>query len=382
MQCSTLVIGGGIVGLAVAARMAAAGPTILVERHAHLLHETSGRHSGVVHAGIYYPDDTLKTRLCLEGSAAIWELHRAGRLEARQCGKWIVATADDEVAALDAIAARMRSRGIPCREVPVSEVAANEPLLSVVKAVDSPRTGIVDAASLAACYTAQLESNGGLISNQTRVLEASASSASSSVRVSLVDEPTGQRSVVEADRVVNCAGLNAHRIARLLPGGSEAVAAAPPLHLWGGRYATCLGKAPVGRLVYPVPLPSLQDLGSHATIDLAGSVRFGPDAFYIGSEGDTDPDSCTYDIAASPGGEAGFLDDIHEGVKRFLPTIRREQLQAGYMGIRPKLSGPADGFQDFEITRHGSVVHCFGIESPGLTASAGVAGHVAGLFNL
>ena len=135
--------------------------------------------------------------------------------------------------------------------------------------------------------------------------------------------------------------------------------------------------------MYPVPLPSLQGLGSHATIDLGGAVRFGPDAFYIGQgsgAGAVVPDECSYDIAASPGGVDGFLDEIHRGVMRFIPSLPRERLVAGYMGIRPKLSGPADGFRDFVVEREGNIVHCFGIESPGLTSSAGIAEHVASVL--
>jgi 2-hydroxyglutarate dehydrogenase len=405
-----VVIGGGIVGLAVAARLSARAPTLLVERNSSLLRETSSHNSGVVHAGLYYPADSLKTKLCLKGNRWIWQQQRAGRLQPRDAvrtGKWIVATSPDELPKLESLRAALAARGMPWRMVPAAERAREEPELRCIEALESTDSGVVDVAALAALYEADVVGNGGVIMCNMEARSLSRDANGALVELIELNRPQANAAspvVVQARCVVNCAGLFASRVARQVRrglggggGGAADLPAAMEQHLCRGAYAALSGPPLTRRLLYPCPLENLAGLGVHTVVDAARStLLFGPNVEWLGRddgesllEGTSErrhalPPSATSDA---------FLDDVHRAVARYLPRVDRSRLHPAFVGLRPKLSGPGEPFRDFHIALDETVsdsssssgcrvVHCLGIESPGLTASAAIARHVEELLFL
>ena len=311
----------------------------------------------------------------------------------------------------------MTARGIKSRWVLVAEAAEGEPNLRACAVLESPNTGIIDVHALAAYYEAQIEAAGesrrqdeqSVVVCRHQVVDADVRSDGSGVRLvthspSLTADRRGvEVAEVRVAAVVNAAGHHSHRIAHKLGAAGRGVHL-PPLHFWAGRYAVVAGRPMVRRLVYPVPLPGLQGLGTHATVDLAGAVSLGPDALYLGPAAGTggttttsrvgdvtavDPDKideAVQDAARAAGGSDAVLDSMWANVTRYLPGLERDRLSPGQIGVRPKLSGPNDGFRDFYIEREDDEGErprgCCGIESPGLTASPAIADRVASLLGL
>jgi L-2-hydroxyglutarate oxidase LhgO len=371
-----VIIGGGIVGLAVAAKLAPHGSTLLLERNDRFAAETSARNSGVVHAGMYYPAGSLKTDLCVAGNRQLWAWVDGGRtgIRARRCGKWIGAACEGEVPVLQRLAENMASRGIPYRWVDAAEVSEREPSVAFVAALESPSTGIVDVASLADHYVAVAQSHDAVLQ-----LSAPVASVARDSRLAPMVVTTADGTEVECECVINCAGLHATAVATMLL-RANFVPQPPPEYqqrFCRGRYASY--RAPAGvvdRLVYPCPKPQLAGLGVHATIDLQGHLRFGPDTEFLASENAAD-----ISYAVSEGDTETFLDDVYGAVTQFMPGLQRERLSFDGAGIRPKLSAEGEPFRDFIVTSEAargaaSIVNCVGIESPGLTASPAIAQRV------
>lgn len=354
-----VVIGAGVVGMAVGRELAARGRSVAVlERNGRAGQETSSRHSGVIHAGIYYPTGSLKARLCVEGRRQLLEFCGRHGVPHRITGKLIVAVTDREEGALEELRARAHANGADeIRHITRDEVRRREPGVRCVAALWSPMTGIVDAEALIRALDRRLATHGGHLLLDHEV-------------VGLSPDPHGWRVDVRPGRgvphrirathVVNAAGLRAQTVARL------AGQPAPALHPCKGSYFWT--PRPVVRgLVYPLPEAGIQGLGIHTTVDLDGRIRFGPDTEFV--------ERIDYGVDASRAG--AFL----EAASRYLPDLRPGDLRPDTAGIRPKLVGPGGDFADFRIDGFGAagggnLLSLFGIESPGLTASLAIAREV------
>ncbi len=362
-----VVIGGGVVGLAVAAALSRDGrPVTVLERREALARETTTRNSGVLHAGLYYPAESRKARLCARGRALLYERCACHRIPHRRIGKLVVATAIEEVATLERLYALGRANGAPgLAIVDGAEVARREPAVRAVAALVSPDTGIVDPEALAYSFAAEAEAHGATLVCEAEVVGIDRAGEEFVVRAR---RPGGEIEALRARIVVNAAGLRAQQIATLA--GFDVDARGWRLHPCKGDYFSLAPAAPLhlAQLVYPVP--AVAGLGIHATLDLAGRVRFGPDTEYVTHE--------RHEV--DPGKAAHFA----EAARRYLPAIEPRWLAPDYAGIRPKLAGPGETFRDFEIDDGASsgvpgFINLLGIESPGLTASPAIAEEVASL---
>jgi L-2-hydroxyglutarate oxidase LhgO len=359
------VVGAGVVGLAVAARLAPRHPgLVLLERRARPGTETSSRNSEVVHAGMYYPTGSLKARLCVEGNRRIHELGEGGRIPFRAIGKIIVAGEPGELPALEELLARGRANGVELTMLSAEKTRALEPNVRAVGALLSPRTGIVSAHGLMDHFLGQARSADAIVQARTELIGVERRTGEYRLTVRTGDEVESFTS----ERVVNAAGLEADTVAALA--GIDVDAAGYRLHYCKGNYFSVTGARSrlVSRLVYP--LPGIVSLGTHAVLGLDGRLRFGPDVEYL-------PDRLL-DYGVDPGRRAAF----GEAVRRLLPDVRDEELEPDIAGIRPKLQGPRGPFRDFVIAEETArglpgFVDLVGIDSPGLTAAPAIAERVA-----
>lgn len=365
-QLDVVVVGAGVVGLAVARALALAGREVLVlEREAAIGQGTSSRNSEVIHAGIYYPSGSLKARLCVRGKAMLYAYCAERGVEHRRCGKLIVANTPSQAAALPAIVDKARANGVHDLQLLTWEQArAMEPALECRAAVHSPSTGIVDSHGLMLSLQGDLENAGGMVVCHSAVdrLERDGNGW-------VVQAEDG--TTLRANTVVNAAGLHACS----LGSRTEGLRHVPQAFCAKGSYFTLAGRSPFGQLVYPAPEPDkhLAGLGVHLTIDLGGQAKFGPDVQWV-----DDPDDLPVDPAR---GEAFYAE-----VRKYWPGLPDGALQPGYAGMRPKISGPHEPAADFRIDGpavHGlpGLVNLFGIESPGLTSCLAIGEHVAGLLS-
>ena len=361
-----LVIGAGVIGLAVARRFALAGHSVMVlEQQAGFGMETSSRNSEVIHAGIYYPPASLKAALCVAGRAALYEFCANRGVPHRQCGKLIVANGDRQMAEL----ARIKANAEACGTTDLiwldaADIARLEPDIRCDHALFSPSTGILDSHAYMLALLGEAEAFGASLVCQTEVTALKREPSGWLVTIAGDDTP-----VIMARNVVNCAGLHAQKLAAMI---DELPAShLPQLHYARGCYFTYGAKTRFRHLIYPVPEPG--GLGTHLTLDMGGQVRFGPDVEWI--------DAIDYTVAANRG------DTFAEAVRQFWPQADPQLFQPAYAGIRPKLSGPGEPAADFRIdgpADHGvpGLFNLFGIESPGLTSSLALADHVFGKWEL
>ncbi|MGJ7613592.1 MULTISPECIES: NAD(P)/FAD-dependent oxidoreductase [unclassified Variovorax] len=357
------VIGAGVVGLAVGRALALAGREVLVlESEGAVGTGTSSRNSEVIHAGIYYPQGSLKARLCVEGKELLYAYAAQRGVPHRRCGKFIVATSLEQAAQLDVIRAKAAANGVDDLELMTAQQAIQlEPQLHCVAALHSPSTGIVDSHALMLSLLGDLENAGGMLALKSPVLRAE---CSGSGIVLIAQDGTALR----CRSVVNAAGLGAPALARRFEGLRSS--SVPTAYFAKGNYFTLSGRAPFGRLVYPVPEPG--GLGVHLTIDLGNQAKFGPDVQWVESAGD---------LVVDPTRGDGFYAEV----RKYWPALPDGALVAGYAGMRPKISGPGEPAADFVIdgpASHGvpGLVNLFGIESPGLTSSLAIGRHVADLL--
>ncbi len=360
------VIGAGAVGLACAAALATAGQSVLVlEAEDQPGAGLSSRNSEVIHAGLYYPTGSLKHLLCLRGRHRLYAYLAAHGVAHRKCGKLVVATSTEEEATIARIAARAAENGVAnVALISAAAVRAREPEVQCHGALLSPETGIFDSHGYLLALEAEIAAAGGLIACRTPFVAAEPTAAGFSVATGGA-EPARFTTA----RLVNSAGLAATalaaRIAGLAPGHI------PPLHLARGCYFGLRGRSPFSGLIYPAPADG--GLGTHATLDLAGRTRFGPDVEWLPAGAGIGP----LDHAVDPARAEGF----YAAIRRYWPALPDGALFADYAGIRPKLSGPGAPAADFRIDgpeTHGlaGLVNLFGIESPGLTASLALAEEV------
>jgi L-2-hydroxyglutarate oxidase LhgO len=367
VDVDSIVIGGGVVGLAIARALALTGREVVVlEKNDRIGEETSSRNSEVIHAGIYYPTDSLKARLCTRGKQALYEYCASKNVPHSRCGKVIVAIEESQRPRLDALRAQATANGVDDLEpLDRAAVARLEPAVSAVAGLLSPSTGIVDAHALMLAYVGDLESAGGAVAVRSEALAVSVDDDGCRVTVRDGDE----RNEVRAHAVINAGGLHATTVADACRGGPPFTA--PRTRYAKGRYFSYSGPSPFTHLVYPLPVDG--GLGIHATLDLAGALRFGPDVEWC--------DVIDYAMDDSR------ADDFHAAIRAYWPAVERGRLAPAYSGVRPKLSGPGEPAADFRIeaplvSRAASLVHLFGIESPGLTASLAIAEHVQDLLDV
>lgn len=363
-EVETVVIGAGVVGLAIARALALAGQEVVVlEQSAIIGSETSSRNSEVIHAGIYYAIGSLKAKLCRLGRDMLYRYCTTHGIAHRQLGKMIVASEAAQENELAAIATLATANGVTdLKPLSRADIKALEPDLSVTAGLLSPSTGIIDTHGYMLALQGDAEAAGTAFAFHAPVTGGEIDR--DGYILSIGDE-TPMR--LRARRLVNAAGHGAWDIARNLTGYPPALV---PLQVWAkGNYFSLRGRSPFRHLVYPVPEPG--GLGVHLTLDMAGQARFGPDVEWI--------DAFDYDIA--PERAARF----YPAIRRYWPALPDDALEPAYTGIRPKLGGPKDGAVDFRIDgpgQHGcaGLVHLFGIESPGLTASLAIAEMVAALL--
>ncbi len=359
-RVGSVVIGAGVVGLAVARALARTGrEVVILEAEALIGSRTSARNSEVIHAGIYYPKGSLKARLCVAGRHALYAYCAERHIPHRRCGKLIVATDEAEIAKLPAIAAAAAANGVAdMRPVTAAEAREMEPEVSCTAALHSPSTGIVDSHALMLSLLGDAEEAGAMLALNTPVLSLARDSRG------FVVETGGESPMrLGCAELVNAAGHGAVPLARQL------TAVVPPQHFARGAYFSVSGKQPFSRLIYPVPVPG--GLGTHSTVDMAGRTKFGPDVEWIGSE----------DYTLDPARAAGF----YAAIRRYWPGLTDGALRPDYTGVRPKISGPGEPAADFRIDgpeAHGLAGHValYGIESPGLTSALAIADHVTALL--
>ena len=363
-QVDAVVVGAGVVGLAVARALALSGREVLVlEATEAIGTQTSARNSEVIHAGIYYPQGSLKAQLCVRGKQLLYAYCAERGIGHRRCGKLIVATTQEQVPQLQGIIAKAAANGVDDLVLLTREQArALEPALECVAAVHSPSTGIVDSHGLMLTLQGDLEHAGGMVAFNSPL-------ASARITAQGIELKARDGTQLCARTVVNAAGVHAPTLARRFEGLS-------PTHLPGeyyakGNYFTLAGRSPFGRLIYPVP--EAAGLGVHLTIDLGGQAKFGPDVQWVGT-----PD----DLVVDPARGLAFYAEV----RKYWPALPEGALQPGYAGIRPKISGPGEAARDFLIQgpaehRVPGLVNLFGIESPGLTSSLAIGEHVADMLS-
>jgi L-2-hydroxyglutarate oxidase LhgO len=355
-----VIIGAGVVGLAVARAMARKGREVLIlEAESAFGSITSARNSEVIHAGIYYPHGTLKERLCVEGRDKLYAFCHAYSVTYKRTTKLVFAANEAEVAPLKKLQAHAADSGVYMTFLNATEAQRLEPQLHCAGALLSPLTGIVDSHGFMLAILGDAEAHGAVIAYNSPVIGG---------------ETAGDHVIIHAGgesplslkckTVINCAGLGAQPVSRSIKGA--AASNIPPQHFAKGNYFYLSGKAPFSRLIYP--LPGNHSLGLHYTLDLAGQGRFGPDVEWV--------ESINYDVDESR--EASF----YMAIRKYWPDLPDGALRPGYSGIRPKIQAKGEPTKDFMIqfpaeTGVNGFVALYGIESPGLTSSLAIADYVA-----
>jgi L-2-hydroxyglutarate oxidase LhgO len=365
-QVDTLVIGAGVIGIATARALALAGHKVwLLERESTVASVTSARNSEVIHAGIYYPKNSLKAKLCVRGKHLLYDFLRRRGIPHRRCGKLIVASSSD-MAKLEGICHNAQENGVTdLSYLNRDALLALEPQLNATGALLSPSTGILDSHAFIQCLLADAEQAG------VEMVLASELQAKQLRSSNFEFELTGHNALLQANKVVNAAGLDAINL--LSEGAGFPQQHLPKPYFAKGSYFSYSGTIPFKHLIYPIPEEG--GLGVHLTLDIAGAGKFGPDVEWL----DHAPSRFTnFDYSVSSAKHFAFV----EAVRKFWPSIDDSKLNADYAGLRPKLSGPGQAFADFMIqdeSEHGltGMINLFGIESPGLTASLSIAETVA-----
>lgn len=367
-QVDAIVVGAGVVGLAISRTLAQAGrETIVAEAQTAIGQGVSSRNSEVIHAGLYYQPGSLKARLCVRGKELLYRLCASHGVERRSCGKLVVANGDAEAMALRSLQDRAIANGVPIQWLQAHQARMLEPGLRCTAALLSPSTGIVDSHGLMLALQGDLEGAGGMVALGSPVDSAVLGQAG---RAHIVRMRDG--SEVAAPILVNAASLHACALARRFEGLEPRFV--PREYFVKGSYYSLPGKAPFSRLVYPAPDDSW--LGVHLTLDLGGQAKFGPDFEWLDAGRPED-----IDYTVDPRRADGFYAEV----RRYWPGLPDGALQPSYSGVRPKIHGPGEPAPDFRIDGpqlHGvqGLVNLFGIESPGLTSALAIAEHVATLL--
>jgi L-2-hydroxyglutarate oxidase LhgO len=362
-----LVVGAGVVGLAVARAAAQRGHEVIVaEMTGGIGNGVSSRNSEVIHAGMYYPAGSLRALHCPRGRRMLYEFCTSHGVPHRKCGKLIVAAEDAEVPKLEAILQQGIANGVEnFTMIGGKEARRREPELHCVAALHSPETGIIDTHQLMIALQGDLEDAGGVIAFETKIDRIARDGAGW-----VVHHSGSSKGELAVDAVVNAAALGAQTLARNTEEYPQA--RVPPLHLARGNYFSYAGRPVFSQLIYPAPRGD-GGLGTHVTLDLAGRMRFGPDVEWVEEE--------NYTV------NAARAEQFYANIRRYWPRLPDHSLVPDYAGIRPKLTGPGEPAADFRIdgpAEHGlsGLVHLFGIVSPGLTSSLSLAEEVVNRLKL
>ena len=368
------IIGAGVVGLAIAAKLSEKYQNIFViERHRSFGQETSSRNSEVIHSGIYYPKGSLKAKLCVEGRDMLYSLCEKEDILFNKCGKIIVATNDEEVEELNGLQTKAIDNGVDDLSVLSQEKLKElEPNVAGIKALFSPSTGIIDSHGLMRYFVKKSTLNGVEFSYLSNVNSIQKIKEGYEIKVT---DPGGDEFSFTTGIVINSAGLEADSIAHMVGINNPGY----KIYFCKGEYfrVNPPKNRLVSRLVYPVPFKNLTGLGVHATIDLSGGLKLGPNAIYL--------DNKIYDYKV----DESHLSDFYNSAIKFLPFLEKEDISPDQAGIRAKLQAPGGLFKDFVIQEESErgfsgFINLLGIESPGLTSSMAIAKYVdnivAGLF--
>jgi L-2-hydroxyglutarate oxidase LhgO len=368
----TIVIGAGVVGLAVGRTLALAGQEVLVlEQHDLIGSETSSRNSEVIHAGLYYPTDSLRAKLCVAGKNMLYAFCADNGVTHTRCGKLLVATRPEELAKLEEIGRTAARNGVDdLVRLSGAEARKLEPEVVCEAAFLSPSTGVIDSHGLMVALEGYITSNGGQVVLETEVTGLSRE-ADGLYAVTTESRGTGESGRITCRRLVNCAGLGATRIGRMLtyPAAGYQV---PETYPAKGHYFSYSGRSPFRHLIYPMPVGAW--LGVHLTLDVAGKAKFGPDIAW--------KDTVSYEFEDADGAR---MATFTREVRRYWPNLPDGGLQPDYTGVRPKIYREGEPVADFAIhgpATHGlpNVVALYGIESPGLTSSLAIGEMVAGML--
>ena len=364
-QIEAVVIGAGVIGLACARTLASRGiETLILEQHDDFGQETSSRNSEVIHAGLYYPSDTLKASLCVEGNRKLYDYCSTRGISYKRCGKLIVATQEAQIAHLRKLQEQAIHNGVSdTRMLDRHEAQVLEPALHCVAALHSPSTGIIDSHAVMLSLLGEAEAHGAVFSPHSTVQAIEARKGAIRLEVT----SGGTEMLLEAALVINATGLSAVALAHTTRGYPPSLI--PSAYLAKGNYYALAGRSPFSHLVYPVPEEG--GLGVHLTLDLGGQARFGPDVEWV--------DQVDYSV------DPRRADRFYAEVRKYWPALPDDSLMPAYSGIRPKISGPGLPAADFLIQgpeSHGiaGLVNLFGIESPGLTACLPIAEHASRLL--
>ena len=359
-KVEAVVVGAGVVGLAVTRKLALSGlEVVLLEAASAIGTETSSHNSGVIHAGIYYPRGSLKARLCVRGKGLLYDYCELRHIPYRRVGKLIVATSAEQQVTLEELATKGKENGVgDLRHLSADEVSRMEPNINSLSALYSPSTGIVDTAALMLSYQGEIEAAGGILALNAPVKRVQARTSGFRVEIGGADPM-----LLDTGLLVNSTGLYMTETLANIDGFPGRCI--PALYYAKGNYFSLSGPAPFSHLVYPVP--GVASLGIHATLDLAGQVRFGPDVEWV--------DAPDYQVSADR------VEAFYGAIVRYFPTLDPGRLSPDYAGVRPKLSPPNGAFTDFLIQGEGThgiagMINLLGIESPGLTSSLAIAEEV------
>ncbi len=360
-KVAAIIIGAGVVGLAIGAKLSNdVNNVLIIDKNPHFGEETSSRNSEVIHAGIYYPQHSLKAKLCVKGKEKLYQYCKDRNIPHQRLGKLLVAHGRAEEISLKNTLKQAALNGVnDLTWLTESELKVSNPELHATAALLSPSTGIIDVHCYMQALLADIEHNKGQFVGQTQFINAEKSRDGFIVTLN----SQGEIMQLHCHYLINAGGLHSTKVAENIK--ALAKTHIPKLYYCRGHYFSYQGKSPFTQLIYP--LPQAYGLGIHASLDIGGQLKFGPDTQYI--------DSIDYQVSAHL--KAKFV----SAIQRYYPTLDESRLQPAYSGIRPKLQGPSDGFKDFIIQgekEHGlkGLVNLFGIDSPGLTSSLAIAEYV------
>ncbi len=365
-EVDVLIVGAGVVGLAIAARLSQRyNNVLLVDKNLSFGEETSSRNSEVIHAGIYYPENSLKARLCVKGKELLYQYCQQRHIPHQRVGKLLVANNKQEEEQLKTTLAQAKRNGVDDLVWQnQSQLTKSTPALAATAALLSPSTGVIDVHSYMQSLLADIENQGGLFVAQTNFVKATVNK----LGIAATLNSQGEQIKLQCKTIINCAGLHATQVAKAIT--DMPINKIPKLHYCRGHYFSYQGQSPFQQLIYPIP--EANGLGIHASLNTAGQLKFGPDTQYIEN----------IDYQVSDNLKAKFI----KAITKYFPTIDHDKLIPDYAGIRPKLQGPNEGFKDFCIQdekQHNvkGLINLFGIDSPGLTSSLAIAEYVEGLLN-
>ena len=370
------IVGAGVIGLAIAHKLSQSFPQkniLLIEKNNQFGSETSSRNSEVIHAGIYYPPHSLKADLCRQGKEQLFDFCKTHSVPYKPIGKLIIASRPEDLSQLETIYTNAANNQVELRFLEQKACTAMEPQVNAIAALYSPSTAIIDSHCFMQTLLTLSEQQGVLYSPNTHFKKANKRAQGFDI---VLDTADGEFRCV-SENIINCAGLWAPVVAHNIETFSPLYASLiPEYHFCRGHYYSYAGKPPFKHLIYPVPDNNTSGLGIHATLDLSGQVRFGPDVEYINS----------INYSFDPSREEQLKDTFSQAIKRYFPALNTDNLHPSYTGIRPKLSAPNTPardfmFQDYEAHGVKGLMNLFGMESPGLTASLAIADKVVHSFD-